>query len=98
MSEELCILNGGVQTVIPQQTVQQVVYLDFDGAATSYVNSDLGVAIGSVTVEDSGFGDGDIAAIVDALNGMFDDVVFTSALPADGEFSTIYVGVTSAFD
>ena len=98
MSEMLCVLNGGIQTVIPQQTVQQVVYLDFDGAATSYVNSDLGVAIGSVTVEDSGFGDGDIAAIVDALNGMFDDVVFTSALPADGEFSTIYVGVTSAFD
>ena len=93
MSEELCILNGGVQTVSPQ-----VVYLDFDGAVTSYINAELGVAIDSVTIEDSGFGDGDIAVIVDALNGMFDDVSFTSALPSDGEFSTIYIGVTSAFD
>ena len=76
----------------------QVVYLDFDGAATSYVNADLGVAIDNVTVEDSGISESDIAVIVDALNGMFDDVAFTSSLPADGEFSTIYVGVTSAFD
>ena len=98
MSEMLCMLNGGIQTVIPQQTAPQLVYLDFDGAATSYVNSDLGVAIDSVTVEDSGFGDYDIALIIDALNGMFDDVSFTSELPSDGEFSTIYIGLTSAFD
>ena len=98
MSEELCILNGGIQTVIPQQAAPQLVYLDFDGASTSYVNADLGVSIDNVTVEDSGFMDGDIAVIVDALNGMFADVAFTSELPADGEFSTIYIGVTSAFD
>ena len=98
MSEELCILNGGVQTVAPQLAAPQVVYLDFDGAATSYVNADLGVAIDNVTVDDSGISESDIAVIVDALNGMFDDVVFSSALPSDGEFSTIYVGVTSAFD
>ena len=85
-------------TIAESPSAPQVVYLDFDGAATSYVNADLGVAIDNVTVEDSGFGDGDIAVIVDALNGMFDDVAFTSSLPADGEFSTIYIGVTSAFD
>ena len=92
--------HGGIQTIFGEHpaTPTQLVYLDFDGAVTSYVNADLGVSIDSVTVEDSGFGDGDIALIIAALNGMFDDVVFTSALPADGEFSTIYVGVSSAFD
>ena len=98
MQEELCILNCGVQTIAPQLAAPQVVYLDFDGAVTSYHNRDLDIAIGDVTVDDSGLMDGDIAVIIDALNGMFDDVVFTSALPADGEFSTIYVGVTSTFD
>ena len=85
-------------SIAESPTAPQVVYLDFDGAATSYANAEFGVAIDNVTVEESGISESDIAVIVDALNGMFDDVVFTSALPADGEFSTIYVGVTSAFD
>ena len=94
----LTATDNGVQTVIPQSAIQQVVYLDFDGAAASYVNTALGVAIGDIAVEDSGFDSTTISVIVDALNGMFDDVSFTSELPADGDFSTIYIGVTSAFD
>ncbi|MBQ7649858.1 MAG: hypothetical protein IJS15_02805, partial [Victivallales bacterium] len=63
MSEELCILNGGVQTVAPQLSALQLVYLDFDGAATSYANAEFGVAIDNVTVEESGISESDIAVI-----------------------------------
>ncbi|MBR4676180.1 MAG: AIDA repeat-containing protein [Victivallales bacterium] len=100
-SDYQSILNSGIQTVIPAVAVPtpQIVFLDFDGAVTSYHNRDLDISIDNVTVEDSGICDGDIAVIVDALNAQFGgDVVFTAELPSDGEFSTIYVGVTSAFD
>ena len=94
------VTDGSILTVPTEDiTVSpQLVYLDFDGAVASYVNADLGIAIGDITVESSGFGENDIATIVASLNGMFDDVVFTSELPSDGAFSTVYVGVTSAFD
>ena len=100
MSEELLMLNGGIQTVMPTTAIAtpQIVYLDFDGAETSYYNRDLNITIDNVTVYDSQFGDDDISAIVTSLNEHFDDVVFTSSMPAEGEFSTIYIGVTSAFD
>ena len=99
MSEELCVLNGGMQAVVSQLAALQVVYLDFDGANASYRNAELGIAIDNVTVEASGFDSATVSVIVDALNGQFgDDVVFTSELPSEGDFSTIYVGVTSAFD
>ena len=96
----LTVADGGIQTVPMEDSTAspQIVYLDFDGAVTSYVNADLGVAIGSITVEPSGFGEDDTAAIAAALNGMFDDVVFTTEIPTNGAFSTVYVGVTSAFD
>ena len=46
------VADDGVQTILPTNTAfQQIVYLDFDGAVTSYVNADLGIAIGDVTVE-----------------------------------------------
>ena len=37
MSEELLMMNSGIQTVVPQLAAAspQVVYLDFDGAETS---------------------------------------------------------------
>ncbi|MBR4673809.1 MAG: AIDA repeat-containing protein, partial [Victivallales bacterium] len=98
--ELLTVTDGGIQTIPTDDSTAspQIVYLDFDGAVTSYVNTDLGVAIGSITVEPSGFGEDDTAAIAASLNGMFDDVVFTTEIPTDGAFSTVYVGVTSAFD
>ena len=96
----LTVADGGIQTVPMEDSTAspQIVYLDFDGAVTSYVNTDLGVAIGSITVEPSGFGENATAAIAATLNGIFDDVVFTTEIPTDGTFSTVYVGVTSAFD
>ena len=102
MSEESQVLvasSSGIQTVIQQSAteVPQVVYLDFDGAETSY-NGEL-VTIDNVTVEDSGFDSESIAFIVDVLNEQFgDDVVFTADIPQTYEYSTIYIGVTSAFE
>ena len=99
-SELLTAMDSGIQTVVPlAASAPQIVYLDFDGANASYCNRDLGIAIDNVAVDDSGFDSATISVIVDALNGQFgDDVVFTSELPSEGVFSTIYVGVTSAFD
>ena len=97
--ELLTASDNGVQAVITQLADPQVVYLDFDGAVTSYYNRDLGITIDNVVVADSGFDSASISVIVDALNGQFgDDVVFTADIPSEGLFSTIYIGVTSAFD
>ena len=98
MSEQPLMLNGGIQTILPQLATPQVVFLDFDGAETSYHNRDLDISFDNVRVEASGFDAETISVIVDALNAQFgDDVVFTAELPTDN-YSTIYVGVTSAFD
>ena len=93
MSEELLVMNSGVQTVLPPlaTTSPQIVYLDFDGAETSYVNRDLDIAIDHVVVEDSGFDSETIMLIVTVLNDQFgDDIVFTAELPQTDEYSTIY--------
>ncbi|MBP1583244.1 MAG: hypothetical protein J6866_04745, partial [Victivallales bacterium] len=107
---ELLIPNSGRQTVIPENYLtaasaepgaddyRQIVYLDFDGAETSYHNRDLNMAIDTVLVEDSGFSSTDISLIVKVLNEQFgDDVVFTAELPKAGEYSTVYIGPTEAF-
>ena len=101
MSEESQILvasSSGIQTV-PQLAAPQLVYLDFDGAETSYVNCDLDIAIDNIVVEDSGFDSETISLIVATLNEQFgDDIVFTADIPVSDEYSTIYIGVTSAFE
>ena len=107
---ELLIPNSGRQTVIPENYLtaasaepgaddyRQIVYLDFDGAETSYHNRDLNMALDTVLVEDSGFSSTDISLIVKVLNEQFgDDVVFTAELPQTGEYSTVYIGPTEAF-
>ncbi len=102
MSEESQILvasGSGIQTVVPQLATPQIVYLDFDGAEASYVNRDLDIHIDNIVVEDSGFDSETISLIVATLNEQFgDDIVFTADIPQTDEYSTIYVGVTSAFD
>ena len=100
-SDYQSILNSGIQTVIPAVAAptHQIVFLDFDGAETSYHNHDLGIIIDNIPVEDSGFDAPVISAIVANLNTLFDDVVFTSSVPADTTlYSTIFIGVTSAFN
>ncbi|MBR0459867.1 MAG: AIDA repeat-containing protein [Victivallales bacterium] len=94
------VIDESIQTIPLEDSIEspQLVYLEFEGATTFYVNAELGVVIGNITVESSGFDENDISAIVASLNGMFDDVVFTSEIPSGGAFSTVYVGVTSAFD
>ncbi|MBR4519635.1 MAG: AIDA repeat-containing protein, partial [Victivallales bacterium] len=103
-------LDSGIMTVLPEgliedaashelTTVPQVVYLDFDGAVTSYHNRDLNLTIDDIVVEDSGFDATTISCIVATLNEQFgEDIVFTSELPEEEQYSTIYIGVTSVFD
>ena len=98
-NELLTDIDSGIQAVNPQLATPQVIYLVFDGVTTSYHNRELDIKVGNVTVADSGFDTASISVIVAALNGQFgDDVVFTADIPSEGQFSTIYIGVTSAFD
>ncbi len=95
-------MDSGIQTTLTPETLlaaPQVVYLDFDGAVASYRNRDLDITIDNIMVEDSGFDAPTISAIVATLNEQFgEDIVFTSELPEEEQYSTIYIGVTSAFD
>ena len=61
--------NGGIQNV-PQIAVQQIIYLDFDGALTSYDGEIL--SLDNVEVQDSGLEAQRIALITAAHIGGFD--------------------------
>jgi len=99
MPEELLIPNSGLQTVVPQLAAPQYVFLDFDGAVTSYRNRDLDILIDGIQIDDSGFDSETITLIVAALNDRFGDgIVFTADLPQTDDYSTVYVGTTRAFD
>ena len=81
------ITDGSVQTALPEyaflpDAAPQLVYLDFDGAETSYHNEALDVSIDDITVSSSGFDTTAISFIVADLNTMFgDDIVFTAEMP-----------------
>ena len=104
------MLDSAFQTVISEEVLDdaanreltaapQVVYLDFDSARTSYHNRDLNLTIDDIVVEASGFDTMTIASIVSSLNEQFGNgVIFTSELPKEELYSTIYIGVTSAFE
>ena len=89
--------NGGIQNV-PQIAVQQIIYLDFDGALTSYDGEIL--SLDNVEVQDSGLEAQRIALITAALNEKYAslNVLFVTEAPLDGEYSTIYIGKTGSFD
>ena len=96
--EELLLSGGGLQ-VVPQITeVRQIVYLDFDGESTAY-NGEI-LSLGNVEVSDSLLTSERIAAIVAVLNEKYvaRGVVFVTEPPAEGAYSTVFVGKTSAFD
>ena len=107
-AQPAAMFDSAIQTPLPNETdanstlspAPQLVFLDFDGAVTSYRNRDLDIAIDHVVVEDSGFGAPTISAIVADLNALFADAgaSFTAELPAAGSYSTVYIGVTSAFE
>ncbi|MBP5301121.1 MAG: hypothetical protein J6Y80_06915, partial [Victivallales bacterium] len=87
------------EEVASRELSPQLVYLDFDGAQTAYRNRDLDLAVENVSVEASGFGAATISAIVADLNAQFAGAaVFTAEEPSSDSYSTIYIGVTSAFE
>ncbi|MBO7328601.1 MAG: hypothetical protein J6W00_07515, partial [Lentisphaeria bacterium] len=77
---------------------QQIIYLDFDGANTSYRNTILDLNL-SVKVKDSGLTQERIDEILLELNRQYaaDNVLFVSTIPVEEEFSTIYIGETESF-
>ena len=94
--EQQIITNGGLQHV-PQIAVQYV-YLDFDGELTSY-NGEI-VTVDNVEVQDSSLTEERIANIVAELNAKYaaQNVIFVTERPGTAEYSTIYIGKTSAFE
>ena len=76
--------------------LKQYVYLDFDGAETVYSGDIL--TIDNVSVRESGFSDPQIEYIASVLNAKYSgEVIFVTEAPVDGEYSTIYIGITDAF-
>ena len=76
--------------------LKQFVYLDFDGAETVYSGDIL--TIDNVSVRESGFSDPQIEYIASVLNAKYSgEVIFVTEAPVDGEYSTIYIGITDAF-
>lgn len=76
---------------------KQVVYLDFDGATTSY-NGEV-ISISNVLVEDSDISQKEQENIANALNAQYaGEIVFVTEHPVEGEYSTIFVGKTDSFD
>ena len=91
------ILSGGSQWV-PQVSAVQYVYLDFDGELTSYDGEIL--TVDNVTVEESELTAERIADIAAELNAKYasQNVVFVTEKPQNTEYSTVYIGKTSALE
>ena len=94
-------LNGGdlILSVNATQPTQYV-YLDFDGEELArYSNSDLELSF-DLSVADPEFSDEQRAAVVSALSERYGkyNIAFTLERPDGIEFSTLYFGVSSAFD
>ena len=94
--EQQSIANGGLQYV-PQIAVQYV-YLDFDGELTSY-NGEI-LTVDNVEVKDSSLTEERIKNILAELNARYagQNIIFVPQRPTAAEYSTIYIGKTSAFD
>lgn len=76
----------------------QIVFLNFNGATTSYNNVQLGLSVNDIIVAESGYSDAEITIIVDTLNAQFGgDIFFTTVAPEDTEYSTVFIGITDAF-
>ena len=86
------LIRGGLQNI------PQIVYLDFDGAETVYRNTDLNISI-NVEVEDSSFSREEQQFILNQLSEKYSDslISFTTEMPVEGPYSTIFIGTTDAF-
>ena len=92
------INNGGVQYVPQLAAVQQIIYLDFDGELTSY-NGEI-LTLDNVEVQDALLTAERINNIVTSLNEKYaaQGIQFVTQRPVGQEYSTIFVGKTTAFD
>ncbi len=90
------IQSGGVQIVTTPKP--QLIYLDFDGETTSYNGEAL--TIDEVIVNDSDLSQTQINSIVNELNTQYagQNVLFVTERPTSGDYSTVFIGKTSAFD
>ncbi len=90
------IQSGGVQIVTTPK--RQLIYLDFDGETTSY-NGEV-LTIDEVIINDSGLSQTQINSIISQLNTQYagHNVVFITERPTSGDYSTVFIGKTSAFD
>ena len=90
--EQPIIANDGLQIAV------QYVYLDFDGELTSY-NGEI-LTVDNVEVKESSLTEERINFIVAELNAKYSDqnVIFVTDKPKTAEYSTIFIGKTSAFD
>ena len=95
--EREIIADGGVQYVPQITAVQQIIYLDIDGASTNY-NGEI-LTVENVEVQDSGLSAERIEAIAAALNSRYADknILFVTEKPEYAEYSTIYIGKTGSF-
>ena len=94
--EQQMIANGGVQYI--SQIAVQYVYLDFDGALTSY-NGEI-LTVDNVEIQDSFLTEERIENILSELNSKYSsqNVIFVSQRPKNIQYSTIYIGKTGAFN
>ena len=85
---------GGMQE---QLGIDQIVYLDFDGALTEFEGEKE--TIEGIQVENSGITEVRAAAIAAELNKQYKDtgVVFVTEKPVLSEYSTVYIGDTDSF-
>lgn len=88
-------MMGGIQT---QMGVNQIVYLDFDGALTEYNGTEK--TIEDIQVENSGITSERAKMIAAQLNEKYagTGVLFVTERPLMSQYSTVYIGDTTAFD
>ena len=93
------VLKDGGEAPTGTEYPAQLVFLDWDGATADYRNPALGVYIPKFEIAPSGLTPARIAEITEILNGEFAEknVVFVSRQPAEGEYSTVFIGKTGAF-
>lgn len=92
-------LNGGDLMLNVNVPTAQYVYLDFDGEGlVSYNNPDLNISF-NLSVGVPGFSEEQRTAIVSALSKAYnkDNIVFTLKRPENVDYSTLYLGQSSAF-
>ena len=78
---------------------KQIIYLDFDGAETTYNNSALGLNL-NVTVKNSEISQDRIDAITAQLNRQYadDNIIFITTPPPEAEeYSTVFIGNSNNF-